>query len=78
MGQMITPITHENPINSPLTTKQLNTFIPANFDIITICFINLICKKLQKKNNDRFVWPGHKKSDLLISNDRHSCWFSDF
>ena len=26
MGQMITPASHENPINSPLTTKQLNTF----------------------------------------------------
>ena len=66
MGQMITPATHENPINSPLTTKQLNNFIPAI--LISLQFVSSIL--FAKKNNDRFVWPRHKKSDLLISNDR--------
>ena len=49
MGQMITPATHENPINSPLTTKQLNTFIPAI--LISLQFVSSIlfaknCKKM--------------------------------
>ena len=46
---MITPATHENPINSPLTTKQLNTFIPAI--LISLQFVSsiLFAKKLQKK-----------------------------
>ena len=68
MGQMITPATHENPINSPLTTKQRNTFIPAI--LISLQFVSsILFAENCKKNNDRFVWPGHKKSDLLISND---------
>ena len=68
MGQMITPATHENLINSPLTTKQLNTFIPAI--LISLQFVSSILFAKNCKKNDRFVWPGHKKSDLLISNDR--------
>ena len=69
MGQMITPASHENPINSPLTAKQLNTFIPAI--LISLQFVSsILCAKNCTKNNDRFVWPGHKKSDLLISNGR--------
>ena len=47
MGQMITPATHENPINSPLTTKQLNNFIPAI--LISLQFVSsiLFAKKKQ-------------------------------
>ena len=40
MGQMITPATHENPINSPLTTKPLNNFIPAI--LISLQFVSSI------------------------------------
>ena len=47
MGQMITPATHENPINSPLTTKQLNTFIPAI--LISLQFVSSILQKIAKK-----------------------------
>ena len=47
MGQMITPATHENPIKSPLTTKQLNNFIPAI--LISLQFVSsiLFAKKKQ-------------------------------
>ena len=50
-------------MNSPLTTKQLNTFIPVI--LISLQFVSSILFAKNCKKNDRFVWPGHKKSDLL-------------